>query len=365
MPSPHQTPLIEAVVAAGADLQVRYLSHVIDQRIALGWAEHTPKEYERFVGPQNSLFQDLPDWRDRVHIVPGCGSATLRALVGSLCRNDAQWIHWSERSRRGWRSVVGYLLKRHYAHLINSYALGACYIGDHARQDFLRWGVRENRLAFLPYSVSAPPHNALEDQICAEFKGRRRAFLFVGSLCSQKGVGTLLTAFQRLARRSPQWALVLCGRDCTEGRYHAFVDDRGLRSRVLFRGAVPTHEIYNVMKAADVLILPSLDDGWGACLSEGAAAGLALIGSDHCGATEHMIRPGFNGFHVTAGCVGALEHAMAAYIATPTLAAEHGASSRYIFRDYTPDRNAQRLLAAIRSWRAHCPGADSDPGLPC
>ena len=60
------------------------------------------------------------------------------------------------------------------------------------------------------------------------------------------------------------------------------------------------------LRRADVLVLPSLFDGWGAVLNEGASAGKALISTTECGAAWHLIRHGDNGFRVQAGSEKAL-----------------------------------------------------------
>jgi glycosyltransferase involved in cell wall biosynthesis len=103
-----------------------------------------------------------------------------------------------------------------------------------------------------------------------------------------------------------------------------------------------------------VLVLPSRFDGWGVVLNEGASMGLALISTGHCGAAYHLIQPGENGIRVNAGSVESLAAAMAAYTRNPELAAKHGRESVRISREYSPERNAKRFVAALETWQAQC-----------
>jgi glycosyltransferase involved in cell wall biosynthesis len=44
-------------------------------------------------------------------------------------------------------------------------------------------------------------------------------------------------------------------------------------------------EIKGLMNKCDILILPSLFDGWGAVVNEALQAGMQVIASEHCGAS--------------------------------------------------------------------------------
>ena len=80
--------------------------------------------------------------------------------------------------------------------------------------------------------------------------------------------------------------------------------------------------------------------------------GLALIGSEKAGAAHHLIRSGMNGFRVRPDSVDSLRSALLAYVRNPCLAANHGAVSLSVAEEFTPERNAQRFVAAIESWRS-------------
>src|SRR5207302_1253664 len=134
-----------------------------------------------------------------------------------------------------------------------------------------------------------------------------------------------LDAFARASKDADsKWSLLLVGNDRSEGAFEKRARTLGIASKVLFRGPMPPKDLATALRASDVVVLPSRFDGWGVTLNEGASAGLALVGSDACGASDHLISPGENGFVVEAGDVDSLARAMHAYVADAELAAQHG-----------------------------------------
>lgn len=353
IPTHHQRHFLDALRRSGVDLQVRYYRTVGPERRALGWS--TPESLppgEQYVDPAPSALDTLQDWRGHVHVIPGYGNRFLRRLCVAVSKERVSWVHWSEWARPGLRWLATYPVKRWYARMVNEYALGAFGTGHTAVRDFRRWGIHVQRVAALPYAPPAADSRAMPDPVCAEFRSGRRAFLYLGSLSGNKGTDLLLRSFSRIASRDSRWVLLLVGNDQSKSQFKRLAKKLGIEQRVLFRGAVPAAEVSGVLKTADVLVLPSRYDGWGAVLNEGASMGLALVASDNAGAAWHLIDPGENGFRVRAGSASSLAEAMKAYVSNPRLAETHGAHSQELFTAYTPERNARRFVNSIQSWLA-------------
>lgn len=355
IPNHYQSAFFQALRAEGVDLEVCYYEPVHQERLQLGWRDFSklpPKE--QFVPKTLESLKRITDWRDRIHVVPGCGDPFLRKLALTLSRQKVPWIHWSEPSRPGLRRLAGLPLKRWYGHLINKHALGAIGIGQNAIDDFRRWGVWAEKMAMVPYSSAEydlnGPRDARIEAFCLD---GHPIFLFLGALSRRKGIDILLKAFAKLeARAGSEPKLVLVGNDCSGGRYQALVVSLHIEQSVFFRGPVPPSDLDRILRCGDVLCLPSRADGWGVVLNEGASMGLALIASDRAGAAMHLIEPGQNGYRTKAGDTESLSSAMQAYVNDPQIAKRHGERSREIFQDYTPQRNAQRFLGAVASFQA-------------
>jgi len=353
VPNHYQAALFAALRSAGVDLQVCYYERVSKERLALGWddtRELPPGEH--YVEDSLQALESVPDWRERIHMVPGYRLRFLRKLVRTLARAGTPWVHWSEPSHLGLKWYLSWPLKRWYARMLNHHALGAFGIGKKALEDFARWGIDPQRMAYLFYASPPCDLEAEPDDECTRFCDGRPAFVFLGRLCRRKGTDVLLRAFARATKPSKEWRLLLVGPDDSGGSYGQLAEHMGTSEQVLFRGAVSPDALGSVLRTAKVLVLPSRFDGWGVVLNEAASAGLALIASDMAGASHHLIHPGENGFRVKAGDVSSLVAAMGAYVSSPDLAATHGERSLKVFEDFTPERNAQRFISAIRSWQA-------------
>ena len=347
IPTHHQSAFLQALRDDGVDLVVHYFKRVPPHRIRLGWTDpdRLPAG-ERTVAANLSSLDLCPDWRERIHVVPGYAATFLLRLALRLSYEHVSWVHWSEPSRQWSRWYATYPVKRLYASLINRYALGALAIGTMASSDFVRWGVRERLIRFLPYSSA--------ELVSQQAGGAQPAtsaprFAFVGALCHRKGVDVLLRALHILLKGHPDARLQLVGYDESGGVYQRLVQQLGIASAVQFMGSVPADEIAASLKSCDVLVLPSRFDGWGMVLNEAASLGKALIASEACGSAHHLIMPGVNGYRVHPDDAEALAEAMRQYCRDPALAHTHGAQSREVFSSFTPVRNALRMRECLSS----------------
>jgi len=350
VPTHHQSAFFAALRGRQVDLVVHYVERLDAERLQLGWREYAAlPPGEHYVSQSIRELERCADWRVRTHIVPGYNRLFLLRLALRLSRERVEWLHWSEHSYPRTRSTLTFGIKRAYGHLVNRHSRGALAIGDLAQREFVRWGISPDKIRFLPYAVEGfgktpPTPRAASD--C----GIR--FLFLGSLYPGKGIDLLLRAFARVREAYPDAQLELVGPDRSHGGYQRDARLLGLGEAVRFTAAIEAPRVGEVLQRCDVLVLPSRHDGWGVVLNEAASLGKALIASDACGAAHHLVIPQRNGFRFPSGDSDALAAAMKAYCEHPALCARHGAESLRVFGDFTPDRNAERLVEALESLRA-------------
>jgi len=348
IPTHHQSAFFAALRSRGIDLVVHYLQHVDASRLSLGWNAHAElPPGEAYAGMSLRALELCPDWRERVHVIPGYSPPFLLQLAGLLSRRRVPWLHWSEHSWPRRRAHLTFTIKWVYGHLARYRALGALAIGDLARQEFIRWGIPPSRIRFLPYAVprvAVPPGPEV-----AEIPLEGPRFLFLGQLIPRKGIDLLLLAMRDVLATHPNARLELAGKDQPGGLYERMAERLEITHGVRFSGVVDAGHIGNVLQRSDVLILPSRHDGWGVVLNEGASLGKALIASDACGAAHHLVDTEINGYRFPNGDRSALASAMLTYCRNPSLARRHGAESLRMFEDFTPERNAMRLEEALLS----------------
>ena len=108
-------------------------------------------------------------------------------------------------------------------------------------------------------------------------KGKTK-LLFVGSLSKRKNVKIVIEALKGV--NNIEFNIV------GNGEEYIHLKKLAVRNQITsnFIGVKPMDEIPTIMQQNDILILPSLHDGWGAVINEAMTLGLYVISSDRCGA---------------------------------------------------------------------------------
>lgn len=151
-------------------------------------------------------------------------------------------------------------------------------------------------------------------------------FVFTKWLAEIYGPDVFLAALARLGSE-PAWEAVIAGDGPWAGRLSARATELGLGDRVRFAGRLPHDEIPALLRAADVLVMPSRREAFGVAALEAAACGLPVVASDVGGVAETVV-DGRTGLLVPPGDPAALAAALARLAADPDLRARLGAAGR-------------------------------------
>lgn len=137
-----------------------------------------------------------------------------------------------------------------------------------------RLGVPGDRIYLCP--PGAPVWRTLGRQPNVPSDG---CILFVGTLEPRKNVGALLDAYERLVRRRPDTPrLVLAGRATPAASgWLARLQNAPLAGRASHVGYVDDNGREDLYRSARVLVLPSLDEGFGLPALEAMSAGVPVI----------------------------------------------------------------------------------------
>ena len=109
-------------------------------------------------------------------------------------------------------------------------------------------------------------------------------FLFIGSLSKRKAPINILKSVACLSSNS--YHINFVGDGPERNKMEHFIRQHGLTDNVSLLGTKPNSEIPSILSRHDILILPSIYDGWGAVVNEALQCGLYVICSDKCGAKE-------------------------------------------------------------------------------
>jgi glycosyltransferase involved in cell wall biosynthesis len=105
---------------------------------------------------------------------------------------------------------------------------------------------------------------------------RTRRMLFLGNLMQRKGIFDLLHAVAQLPTGSPPWRLTVAGGGDIE-LCKALADRIGIADRVIFAGWVDQARARALLAEADMLVLPSYDEGLPLVILEALGIGTPVL----------------------------------------------------------------------------------------
>jgi glycosyltransferase involved in cell wall biosynthesis len=104
-----------------------------------------------------------------------------------------------------------------------------------------------------------------------------------------------------------------------------------------------------LFSAADVFVLPTLQDLWGFVINEAMACGLPVISTKNSQAAIEMIHPGENGFVVSKLDEEELYSAMKKLVNSGKLESMGKKSIEIVTAEFDPSLMKQRFIEAIDS----------------
>jgi glycosyltransferase involved in cell wall biosynthesis len=177
----------------------------------------------------------------------------------------------------------------------------------------------------------------------------RPRLVCVGRLCGDKGQLLLVDAAARLAREGREFEIVLVG----DGESRAGVEEKirtlGLGGRIVLRGWLDGAGVRREIADARALVLPSFAEGLPVVIMEALAMGRPVLSTYIAGIPE-LVRPGVNGWLVTAGSVDELVDRLREALDVPAARlAELGRAGRAAVAErHDARREAARLAEQFR-----------------
>jgi len=239
-------------------------------------------------------------------------------------------IHACYRQSRGATAAVAVMLSLH--RLLGTWNKRVSrYIAltDFMRQKFIKGGFPANKIVVKPNFVATDPGKG---------DHRGRFALFVGRLSPEKGVQTLLQAWQHVDGRVP---LKIAGAGPLQNRAY------GSPPGIEWLGQQSREQVVALMKQAFVLVFPSeCYEGFPTTIAEAFATGLPVLAS-FLGAMGEIVQHRQTGLLFTPGDANDLAANVEWAIDHPDELADMGRRARDQFEaKYTAERN-YRLLCDI------------------
>ncbi len=108
---------------------------------------------------------------------------------------------------------------------------------------------------------------------------------FIGRLVEEKGIFLLLSAFAQCAANNVSWELIFAGKGPAYQQLIQEIKKHGLEDRISIIDSIPHHEVADLIRTLDILVLPSFDtpawkEQFGHVLIEAMACKVAILGSN-------------------------------------------------------------------------------------
>ena len=200
------------------------------------------------------------------------------------------------------------------------------------RRTFEEEGVTASRLHLVPLGVDVDLFRPLP-----RTKGGSFTIGFVGQVTQRKGISYLVQAFQSL--RSHDVRLLVVGRPVGPR-------DPWLRSGVDHRPPVARSTLPEVYAEMDVVVLPSLIEGFGLTALEAMACGIPVIVSENTFGSD-IVSDGVNGFVVPIRDASAISERIKLLLSDETARSEMGANARATAEGYSWDAFGLQIVELV------------------
>lgn len=245
-------------------------------------------------------------------------------------------VHKCYRGSRAASAVVTAMLATHRAshtwtEMVDMYVV----LTDFARRKFIEGGLPARKLTIKPNFVYPDPGPG---------EGRGGYALFVGRLSPEKGIGTLLAAWERLKEQIP---LKVVG----DGPLAELVASAASRYPYLeYLGYRSAEEVHGLLKEASVLIFPSeWYETFGRVAAEAFATATPVIAAD-IGAVAELVEHGRTGLRFRPGDPEDLAAQVGWFLSHPEEHSRLRSEARAEFEaKYTAERNYQTLMKIYES----------------
>lgn len=218
-------------------------------------------------------------------------------------------------------------------------------VGEPLRAYFGPLAGRDDHFRVVPNGFYLPPTHAVHGNGRG---GNTLRIISVSNLVEGKGIDLNIEALALLEKSGfADWTYTVVGGGRDRGQLEARADALGLGRKIIFRGQLLHDQAMNLLKDADVFLLPSYREAFGVAYLEAMAAGLLTIGVQGEG-PEAFIRNGETGYLVAPRDVDAI------FCLLRSLAGKTGeieriaaAGQERVLREFTWEKHAEKLTSVF------------------
>lgn len=346
--SPHQMPYIQALAKQGHDVTVVVETILTEDRIQLGWKPVKTDGIRVIQKPDHTEIEKIVknEGVEAIHVLAGYRSSrhasyTTKLLIKNKCRvgiisespdprSPAHALRWLKYTKERF----GY--GRHFEFILAMGELGVNW--------FRKCGYPEDKIYEFGYVVEPPTHTTPVSLI-PQPVSHIPTILYAGQLIQRKGLHIFLNAVSQL---NGDFRVQMIGSGEKEVDFKTLSKSLNLDGKVQWLGRLPAPEVRRLMQTADLFVLPSYHDGWGAVVNEALMAGTPVIASKECGASSLLQKP-FLGATYPSKQVNALSQLLQERIQKGKLPVEERMKIKNWAECITPGTMASYFMSCMES----------------
>lgn len=251
-------------------------------------------------------------------------------FVKDICRvkGDIPLVFESHSSFWTSRFEGAGLLRRLHTWWMNQSAMRAQAVVALTEGDAAEWRKVNQSVFVIPDVV----HLNEMESFC---DGESKSVIFVGRLSKQKGIGSLLSAWQMVRQRHPDWQLHIYGEkgDLEESLWQQLLEDgHGVNVHP------PTPHIMDAYLQCAILLLTSCYEPFGMVLPEAMSCGLPVVAFDCPYGPADIITDGVDGYLIKDRNIKDLVDKVCLLIEIPGLRRQMGRAAIRSSKRYHADR---------------------------
>ena len=297
-PSFHQNDLFNDLNNRFENFEVIYARSDDDNRKNQGWNFENARKYKHKIIDKDlkigGLIRYIFKNRKSTHVINGIWAEKSFFFVIILLNIlRANFFIYSEapvptKKRSILKKTLLNFLIIPFAKLLIIRAKGIMAVSIFAVDFFKSLGIKSDKIYRFGYfrNVEHDAQNPIINEMTQ--------FIFVGQLIERKGVMTLLEAIKNIYETNKLFHLTMIGTGELETVLRNFIEENQLQDRIILLGAINSENVMEYLKKADLLILPSMFDGWGMVVNEALQSSVPVLVSNKCGAKE-LVKHDYNG----------------------------------------------------------------------
>jgi glycosyltransferase involved in cell wall biosynthesis len=181
-----------------------------------------------------------------------------------------------------------------------------------------------------------PDVPATKIEFLREFFGLDKSSVVIGAVgrfCWQKGFDILIRSIPEIAHSNPDLKVILVGAGALKGRLEGLAESLNVLENIVFAGF--RRDIKQILAAVDLLVVPSLREGFPMIVLEAMAMAKPIVASDLPGMSEQIVN-GETGILVAPKNVDALTYAINELLASRGRANDIGLKARqYVVNNFS------------------------------